>query len=388
MDVHDNPFERARQLSQKRVQGIIFPEEIQVIQFPQGKNIRSSYPFSYESSSHPALQELRETYKLDAVVAPGKRELEKFILLRNWVKSRWYHGWDHTRMKNPPKATDAREILREAENGRDFNCGFYAKTFLQCLISLGYQARLLGIGKDVSHIPVKVLHKETNIGHSVTEIWSNEYNKWIIMDADLNAYYEKDGIPLHAFEIRRAWLDKSWKEVDYIQDKEISTVCIKPDTYDAEVSRELAIFEQFNAMDYYHHISITCKNDYLSSSDKVLCLHWVDEDAPPSLIHSPGLPAENDTWTDNLNDLYWSLNQVVIKLESLVDGYSTLNFGLETDTPDFSHFLMQIDRGNWNVQGDIYSWKLQEGDNCIRVRVVNRLGIEGSISKMIVRYRN
>ena len=38
------------------------------------------------------LRRLREDFKLDEVVAPGRTEFEKLLLLKRWVRSRWNHG--------------------------------------------------------------------------------------------------------------------------------------------------------------------------------------------------------------------------------------------------------------------------------------------------------
>ena len=34
--------------------------------------------------------------------------------------------------------------------------------------------------------------------HSVTEIWSNQHRKWVMLDPTSNMYLEKDGVPLNA----------------------------------------------------------------------------------------------------------------------------------------------------------------------------------------------
>ena len=380
-----NPFERARLYSKELIKGKKLPRELQIVQYQNGKIIKSSYPFRYENSNHPKLKELRERYNLDKVIKRGETEFQKFILLRNWVRSRWDHGWDHFKMKTPPK--DALEILKEAEKGKEFTCGFYAKTFTQCALSLGYQARILSICKDISHIPLNELWKETNIGHSVPEIWSNEYNKWIIMDPDLNAYYEKDGVPLNAYEIRWAWLKRKWKEVKFIQGKSFPAFITNPDKYFEEAKKEFKIFTRYNAMDYYHHISIYLRNNYFSSDEAAPHLQWADKFSPPQLTNYPGVSIKNYYWTENIQDMYWNLNQTFINLECLGDNYSTLKVSLKTFTPNFSKFLVKIDKREWQGCENSFSWPLKEGENTIQARAMNKSGIKGPISKIVVKYK-
>lgn len=47
--------------------------------------IPSSFEFQYENPSHQGLKGLRLSQQLDKIVEPGRTELEKVLLLRNWV---------------------------------------------------------------------------------------------------------------------------------------------------------------------------------------------------------------------------------------------------------------------------------------------------------------
>lgn len=380
-----NPFERVRLRNKEVIEGKKLAKELHIIQYQNGKDIKSSYPFRYENNNHPKFKELRERYDLDEVIEEGKTEFQKFVLLRNWVNSRWDHGWDDTKMRISPK--DALEILKEAERGKEFHCVFYSKVFVQCALSLGYQARRLSISKDISHIPLDELYKEANIGHSVPEIWSNEYDEWIIMDPDLNAHYEKDSVPLNSYEIRQAWLEGKWKEVKFVQGELLPAFVTNPGKYCEEARKQQEIFARYNAMDYYYHISVELGNDYFSSDENISHLKWVDEFSPPRLMDRPGVPVRNSYWTENISDMYWPLNQTFIGLECLRDNYSILQVSLKTFTPDFSKFLAKIGEEDWRERRNSFSWSLRDGKNTIRARAVNKLGIEGPVSRIVVKYK-
>src|SRR3977135_966715 len=45
--------------------------------------------FKFDSFDNPKLRELRERYKLDAVVAPGKDEFDKQVILNDWTHNQF-----------------------------------------------------------------------------------------------------------------------------------------------------------------------------------------------------------------------------------------------------------------------------------------------------------
>ena len=57
--------------------------------------------------------------------------------------------------------------------------------------------------------------------HTSTEIWSNQYRKWVLFDPTFAMYVEKDGVPLGAYEFRQEWFYRDGKDVDaFVQDKD------------------------------------------------------------------------------------------------------------------------------------------------------------------------
>ena len=56
--------------------------------------------------------------------------------------------------------------------------------------------------------------------HTSTEIWSNQYRKWVMLDPTFAMYVEKDGVPLSAFEIRQEWFYRGAKDITFVLDKD------------------------------------------------------------------------------------------------------------------------------------------------------------------------
>src|ERR1041385_4451305 len=174
--------------------------------------VESAYTqrFKFDSANNPKLKELREKYRLDEVVAPGKDEFEKQVLLNDWVHRRFKKfGQPST------KARGALEVLDGIENGQTFFCAQYAETLVSCAASLGWVDRTLALRR---HQGANAHGGSTE--HSTTEIWSDQFAKWVMLDPTSNMYLEAGGKPLHAWEIRQEWFYRAGTNLVFIIGKE------------------------------------------------------------------------------------------------------------------------------------------------------------------------
>src|SRR5207245_1593503 len=126
-------------------------------------------PFTYEGPS-PRLKFLRDKYKLDAVIAAGKTELEQLMLLRTWVRNQWHTAWkSHPAGWMPP--WDSLQILGNCDQPDCLTmCTHYACVFTQCAQSLGWNARHC----ILDH-------------HCVSEVYIQQFDKWVMMDSGNSA---------------------------------------------------------------------------------------------------------------------------------------------------------------------------------------------------------
>jgi transglutaminase-like putative cysteine protease len=118
---------------------------------------------------------------LDKVVAPGKDEFERQILLLDWVHHRF------KKFGRPSaETTDALQILKGIEEGQPYFCVQYAHLYASAAASLGWVDRELALRR----------HQNPPGGgsteHLTTEIWSNQHRKWVMMDPTANLHLEKD----------------------------------------------------------------------------------------------------------------------------------------------------------------------------------------------------
>ena len=136
------------------------------------------------------LARLREKFDYPARVVPGK-EFRSLVGLMVWVfdhligDGRWV----------PPLVLNAEAILKgTAEQGMKSNCFMHAVVSNEIYLSMGFPSRM------VRCMPVDLEYSDC---HCVTEVYSREYGKWVVLDAANRAYYlGREMIPLNLFEIR------------------------------------------------------------------------------------------------------------------------------------------------------------------------------------------
>ncbi len=197
------------------------PIEVPLFVPPERVVHHSRFYFSFDNKE--VLKPLRKREKLDQLVAGAKTDMEVFLRLMNWVRAQWPPG-----RPDPYPPINALVILdkiRKRETGGF--CAQYCFVLVQSLQSLGYKAR---------YVTIK--------GHEVTEVWSPELLKWVMLDPLYELYISKGVMPLSVFEIHSMTLrDEHELEVHAKKD---------PGDLRAYLSR-------------YERFAVWTKNDHISS---------------------------------------------------------------------------------------------------------------------------
>jgi len=342
----------------------------------------TSMPFVYEEFRHPKLAELRAKYKLDDVVAPGKTEFEKLLLLRNWVSAQW----KYRPATDGYPAWDADEILSQKKGF----CVQYAIVYMQCCLSLGYNARFVfGYHPGVM-----------DTGHEVAEVWSNQFNRWIMMDPNGNLHHGDTATdePLGMLEIHDRMVaayygDKLmlWaNRPTSVRGVPTLTTCRKMQTeadYDDPTTWKKPAWPRYAK---WGILRMMPRNNFYAQErplPKTQGFHWdwsdywVWEDArtPASYAyryrHITGRRADWD----------WTLNQVRFDA-TCRDEAGAVAVQMGTVTPGFETFLANIDDQGWTPSAATVVWRLHEGRNRLQMRVRNVLGVEGPVSCMEIQY--
>lgn len=357
-DTVNNTLPRIEQYLAGGVQGI------QLMEIQNELIVTSPYIFSYQPDV-PRLREMREAMGLDAVVAGAGNELEKMIRLRDWVREQFSRLDYQKKMDKFDALTIWKNPRRNPEKKKNspgnYNpCHFFPLFYSQVMLSMGYIPRVVGITYSGYAF------------HGFTEIWSNEYHNWISMDPDLNLYYEHKGIPRNMLEVHNA-------RYFHNSNMELIQVMVEPGVQPEESMR--------NMLDYHRYIKIgDLRNDWLTNAyfrghpkrSDLATLFWRDE-------------REKKAWriypvTSDKNDMYWTLDQAEIRVQPARCNKGKLMLAFTTVTPNFSHFVVQVNSVKVEVASSFYLWQLQGGENKLTVYPVNSFGVHGIPSKVVVRY--
>jgi hypothetical protein len=365
-----------------------------------GHVVRSSYPFAYENILHPELEKYRKNAQLDKIVEGASSEFEVMMRLLNWAyripvtSDKYSWNWnDVTLLQKGEKGMPRMQMDYKARR-RDAMCLYSNQALIGALLAFGHQARHINI------------NSEAESGHEVTEVWSNEFNKWIYLDATRDYYYfdRKTGIPLNLLEIHNLLAARTknpvtWdrpsimeKETGTTPTDETSTIIISPiDVGIREGANPYSVVpDARHLIEITGYFRIIPRNDFLSHPVPAPVhtgasawgwdgfLNYYDEKYPPR--------GEYHLETGRALDFYEPLNQAEVYLNETGER-GALHVEVNTFTPGFETFLVRLNEGKWVEQKQpVWIWALKPGKNCVQVRVKNLRGVLGPVSTLNVTY--
>ena len=261
---------------------------------------------------------------------------------------------------------------------------------MQCLQAMGFVARRAGISKTATEWDAP---GEGNVGHSVLEVYSHDFHKWVLLDADLNMHFERAGVPQSALEIHRAWVTRRWNEVRMVHGqkpfaftRKRSSGYLRLGDHDYhEAMIQTFIWHELG--DYAAHASVRLDNRHPQPQPATM-VHWIDDVTPPKLIDRNSV--NQNIWTGNEYDMYPTMDQVQIDLrvdaEVWERGEAVLDVSLKHSMPNLGKLLVRIDHEPWHETKQPFRWVLKPGKNEIMAKGVNTFGREGHISRVLLRY--
>lgn len=349
---------------------------------------RSSYWIADEDYRHKTLLELRERSELDAVVAGAQTEFEAIERLMAWAYAVplgpcRHYPWDvldWLMLDRDPSGAIVKNRYRERR--RDKMCLYPNVVLVAACLSFGFPARHVNF------------HSEGMTGHEIAEVWSNDYCKWVHLDATRDYYWydPKTRVPLNTLEVHRVLADRvqeveSWDR-PYLFRQDLESLVRDLPIAIRDGRHEFSTTEgaHFLFRSFCHFRMIPRNNMFsqprplpVSQGTEVWAwdgyLNWADEKVPP-LSHFTN-------HTNRSADFYPSMNQTRYTAEATHDP-ADLTVRLETQTPCFAGYLSRMDRGPWNACPEEFHWKLHKGLNTFGVRSVNSAGVMGPISSLTV----
>ena len=281
----------------------------------------------WDNYDNSALRELRETYKLDEVVAPGKTEYEKQSLLMKWV----WRQWDHGHAQELYNLRDPLWILGEARKEHIFQCMHSGSVLASVMASMGWTCRVAG-----------------HSSHTWNEVWSNQHRRWMMFDPTANLRYERKGMPLSTYDTYHA---------RYVELADDVTAFSRDDRQYSAPARPGKTAR----------ISIYGCNTYVQGRPR----------GPKARLEiGQGITPAFDP-----QDAYYPLNQAAL---TLVPDGDALKVTLGTMTPNFKEFRIRIDGGQWHPAETTLSWSVRPGKNRLEAVSVNCFGVEGPVSTVVV----
>lgn len=148
-------------------------------------------PAAFASERPDALRELRDRWNLDDVVAGAANDFERSTRLMHWARDRFPHL--QNRAAPDAQAFDAAALLAGLRPEEGYLCGTIAPLLVQAVTAVGGHARRV----ELRFTP--------GDSHVVTEVWSDHFSKWVVLDPDYDAYFTVAGIPQHALELHGLW---------------------------------------------------------------------------------------------------------------------------------------------------------------------------------------
>ena len=228
------------------------------------------FRFKREELAHPTLLKLRDLYKLLDVAGQGD-DLSRAVRLRKWVNQRWPH---EVPLSNPPY--NGLTILERAANGEGFLCMHYAVTLMQCCLAVGIEARVVNLHRGVA-VSYPIGEEDTVDPpvdeHVVIEIYALERNRWVMLDPDFDCHFELYNEPLSAWEIHNVRL--TGERITAVKGPGAlpyeglrSSGRAGPLLGDAaRDDRARTEWYETTLPDYYAHVSIWMRNDFLSDPE-------------------------------------------------------------------------------------------------------------------------
>ena len=206
-----------------------------------------------------SLVNLNNTYNILEIVQKEEGELNKVLKTVDIVNS--IVNYDDVANS---RSTDAYNILKGKGENRKVSFRDMAIISRDIILVSGYEARV-GIFRNGA------AEYSKNQQYYVVEYWSNEYNKWIMIDFRDKGYFKKEETPLSAIEI----IDSSLKNIEYIGNT-------KEDKYKKSLKKYLESYH----MAIENRLSITRSNSNLAyvKNEKSIIVKLYNEYMPPTIF--------------------------------------------------------------------------------------------------------
>lgn len=315
---------------------------------------------SHEDLSSPRYEEFRKKYALEEVVRGEEDEFKRILLLRNWL----YRRVKVDRSQPEPKADDVYHTLDQGPRGGHFHCAHMSMALNPVLNSLGHVSRLVFAGPGEKE-PARL-----SGSHGANEVWSNALLKWILVDAEHDTHFEKDGTPLSALEVRDEVLRDGGQALARVKGPERKPLPRVEDESYGESARTYAWVSFYSEGNRFPRWPERVGGFELVLDDEAFRTrtwyrsgkkHWAYAAARFKPVKDRGA-------------LEWTPN--VLEVRSEVRGDSAL-IRIASSTPNLKEYQAKRGDGPWEKVEESFTIRLAGAREELRLRAVNRGGVSG-----------
>lgn len=321
----------------------------------------------YEHYATPRLSELRAREQLDAVIAGAPTEFQAILRLRDWVAAQFPHT-----TPDPYPAWDALVILDEIRAGRTGGfCAQFSQVLLQSLAALGVPARYIEIGtrdNPISHFPI--------------EVWSNDFDKWVLIDADFILHYERNGVPLSAAEVHDAYVSGQAAAVTVVEGTRAPGHATPADLPE-------------RTFEMYYYVRYPLKADHVFAPYEAAFDRLNDA---VEFLDSRTVPWEQSTFTspyvaNEVLAVQSTASQAMVDapinqlwMTPRVSGAAEVSVDLATNMPNVAYAEFRVVdaqgiAGPWQRHAAAtFVWRVRAGDRVLEMRAVNNRDVGGPVS--------
>jgi len=332
---------------------------------------RGRVSFAFESFDHPAVRELRKAYDHARAMRDMPDEIHAQLALMNWLNRHLLSGGKTIEVYDRGRRHPAyrRGRFRRAYLDTDCQaCSGFSYTFVPLASSVGHTARVVNVNSEDTY------HGKHSFPHMIVEIWSNQYVKWVVLDALFNHSWWRGGVPLSALEVRESFLRCGGEDVT-----------TRWGLSKAPAPRVLELGPTAGNPAKFQWILYLTANNFLAFPEEqkfwrgLLFRDKHNEGRPftiyPDASRHPyageGLLDE----TTDPDDWNWPINLCELNVTCSRPG--ELDVHVYTFTPNFSRFVAKKGKGPWRKASRDFAWLLKSGRNRLTVQAVNTLGVRG-----------
>jgi hypothetical protein len=298
--------------------------------------------------------------------------------LKSWVRSQWNHGYDGEG-EQETKPQDALGILARVRRGSSFSCWYCRRVFVQCCLAIGLPAREIGVCRKNADFPD---HIRLNTSHAVAEVYCRELGKWVMLDADANAFYTVGGIPASVLDVHRAWHKRRGKTVKQVLDRPRFVYPSRSPFWDErEFRRVWREFTRHRTIDFYDHVFIHLQSGFSDPPGKIgqRCLWYVGERSPLLAMDYYGNDLDRFVFVEDEEHFNWPIQKTFL-LASMKPGPPSDQIELRLDhtMPFFDHFEFCLGREPFRrLLGNRFRFACPAGRSRVWARCVDGFGRPG-----------